>query len=65
VSLMIERRYEKGMANSLFWIIWFPVVYWMLSLCTTLVSFPKVMLKNKRERARWVSPDRGIGRIKS
>ncbi|MGL6148065.1 MAG: poly-beta-1,6 N-acetyl-D-glucosamine synthase, partial [Plesiomonas sp.] len=53
------------MANSLFWIIWFPVVYWMLSLCTTLVSFPKVMLKNKRERARWVSPDRGIGRIKS
>ncbi|MEG0264196.1 MAG: poly-beta-1,6 N-acetyl-D-glucosamine synthase, partial [Citrobacter sp.] len=48
---------------SLFWIIWFPVVYWMLSLFTTLVAFPKVMLKRKRGRARWVSPDRGIGRI--
>ena len=65
VSLMIERRYEKGIGASLFWIIWFPVVYWMLSLFTTLVSFPKVMLKRKRGRARWVSPDRGIGRIES
>lgn len=65
VSLMIERRYEKGIGASLFWIIWFPVVYWMLSLFTTLVAFPKVMLKRKRSRARWVSPDRGIGRIES
>lgn len=65
VSLMIERRYEKGIGASLFWIIWFPVVYWMLSLFTTLVAFPKVMLKRKRGRARWVSPDRGIGRIES
>ena len=65
VSLMIERRYEKNIGASLFWIIWFPVVYWMLSLFTTLVAFPKVMLKRKRGRARWVSPDRGIGRIES
>lgn len=63
VSLLIERRYEKNIAGSLFWIIWFPVVYWMLSLFTTLVSFPKVMLKRKRGRARWTSPDRGIGKI--
>ena len=54
-----------GIGASLFWIIWFPVVYWMLSLFTTLVAFPKVMLKRKRGRARWVSPDRGIGRIES
>ena len=63
-SLFIERRYEKGIAASLFWVIWFPVVYWMLSLFTTLVAFPKVMLRRKRSRARWVSPDRGIGRLK-
>lgn len=65
ISLIIERRYEKDIGASLFWIIWFPVVYWMLSLCTTLVAFPKVMLKRKRDRARWISPDRGIGRIQS
>ena len=65
ISLMIERRYEKGIGASLFWIIWFPVVYWLLSLFTTLVSFPKVMLKRKRGSARWVIPDRGIARIES
>ncbi|WP_233420674.1 hypothetical protein [Xenorhabdus nematophila] len=60
---MIERRYEKNIAASLFWVIWYPMVYWMLSLFTTLVSFPKVMLKVRRKRARWESPDRGIERI--
>ncbi|ELI8302983.1 poly-beta-1,6 N-acetyl-D-glucosamine synthase, partial [Yersinia enterocolitica] len=61
---VIERRYEPKLGNSLFWIIWYPMVYWMLSLFTTVVSFPKVMLNTKRKRARWVSPDRGIGRVK-
>ncbi len=64
ISLVIERRYEPKLGNSLFWIIWYPMVYWMLSLFTTVVSFPKVMLNTKRKRARWVSPDRGIGRVK-
>lgn len=64
VSLLIERRYENNLASSLFWIIWFPVVYWMLSLFTTLVAFTRVMLKGRNnKRARWESPDRGIGRI--
>lgn len=63
ISLFIERRYEKRIAGSLFWIVWFPLMYWMIGLFTTLVSFPKVMLKRRRARARWVSPDRGKGRI--
>lgn len=60
VSLMIENRYEHNLTSSLFWIIWFPVIFWMLSLATTLVSFTRVMLMPKKQRARWVSPDRGI-----
>ena len=63
VSLYIERRYERNVAGSLFWVIWFPMVYWMIGLFTTLVAFPKVMLKRKRARARWISPDRGKGSI--
>ena len=59
ISILIERRYEKGLPRSLFWVIWYPAVYWMLSLFTTLVAFPKVVLK-ARQRARWTSPDRGI-----
>lgn len=64
VSLLIESRYEKHIAGSLFWVIWFPLFFWLLSFFTTLIAFPKVMLQGRRKRARWVSPDRGIGRMK-
>ncbi|EFD0569332.1 poly-beta-1,6-N-acetyl-D-glucosamine synthase [Escherichia coli] len=60
VSLVIENRYEHNLASSLLWIIWFPVIFWVLSLATTLVSFTRVMLMHKKQRARWISPDRGI-----
>ncbi len=60
VSLMIENRYEHNLTSSLLWIICFPVIFWMLSLATTLVSFTRVMLMPKKQRARWVSPDRRI-----
>ena len=62
VSLLIDRRYEDGLLRSMFWVIWYPVVYWILSLFTTLVAFTLVMLRQRQERARWVSPDRGIER---
>lgn len=62
VSVLIDSRYEPSMRRTLYWIIWYPAVFWMLALLTTLVSFPKVMFRKRRERARWVSPDRGIAR---
>ena len=65
VSMLIERSYEKNIASSLFWVVWYPMVYWMLSLLTTLVSFPKTMLKSRGRRARWDSPDRGIAQLPS
>lgn len=60
VSMAIDRRYEKGLTYTLFWVVWYPMVFWMISLFTSLVSFPRVMLRSQRQRARWVSPDRGI-----
>ncbi|WP_198951364.1 hypothetical protein [Pigmentiphaga sp. NML080357] len=60
LSIFIDRRYESKLAGALYWVVWYPLAYWMLSLFTSLVSFPKVMLKLRRRRARWVSPDRGI-----
>lgn len=65
ISILIEQRYEKGFARTLVWIIWYPLVFWMLNLLTTLVSFPQIMLGKKRQRARWVSPDRGIKQLDS
>ncbi|MED5610255.1 MULTISPECIES: poly-beta-1,6-N-acetyl-D-glucosamine synthase [Pseudomonas] len=62
LSLLIERRYERHLASSLFWVIWYPFAFWLVTLLTTLVSFPKVMLRARQGRARWTSPDRGIKR---
>jgi biofilm PGA synthesis N-glycosyltransferase PgaC len=60
VSNLIDRRYEPNLHRSLYWIIWYPFAYWIINLFTTLFSFPKVMLRIRRQRARWSSPDRGI-----
>jgi biofilm PGA synthesis N-glycosyltransferase PgaC len=65
VSVAIDRRYEPRVRGSLFWIIWYPFVYWMMSLFTTVVSFTKVIFTRRRKRARWISPDRGIKKIAS
>jgi biofilm PGA synthesis N-glycosyltransferase PgaC len=62
VSLLIDSRYEKNLAGALFWVIWFPAIYWVLSLMTTIVAFTRVMIISQTKRARWISPDRGIER---
>jgi len=61
ISLLIDRRYEPKLIRAMYWIIWYPLVYWMLSLFTTLFGFVNVTLRGHRHlRARWISPDRGI-----
>ncbi len=62
LSVWIDRRYEPGLTQTLYWMIWYPLVYWLISMLTTLCSFPKVLFKTPRQRARWTSPDRGIKR---
>ena len=60
VSLLIDRRYEKRVGRNYFWMIWYPIAYWMLTTVTSIVAFPKAVLKRKGTRAVWTSPDRGI-----
>lgn len=60
VSLLIDRRYEPGIGRFYYWMIWYPVAYWMLSLATTLVAVPATIFGGRRTRAVWVSPDRGF-----
>jgi len=60
VSHVIERRYERSMLRSLFWVIWYPAAYWLISAATTVVAVPKVLFGRKNSRGTWVSPDRGL-----
>ncbi|MDB5850869.1 MAG: poly-beta,6 N-acetyl-D-glucosamine synthase [Rhodoferax sp.] len=59
VSMFLDAKYEKGLSRYYYWMIWYPLAYWMLSVFTTLVAIPKVIFRG-RKRAIWVSPDRGI-----
>lgn len=60
VSMVIDRRYETRIGRNYYWMIWYPIAYWMLSLFTTLVAVPKTLTTRRRKRAVWVSPDRGV-----
>lgn len=60
ISLTIDSRYEKKLYKHYFWMIWYPMVYWMINMTTTIVGFPKAIFKKRGQRATWTSPDRGI-----
>lgn len=61
ISLWMDRRYERGrVLRNYFWVIWYPLLYWVLSMLTTVVAVPRTLFKKKGKRARWTSPDRGI-----
>jgi len=60
ISLALDSRYDTGTFRSFFWMIWYPLAYWMINLATTIVAVPRAFLRNSKKRARWTSPDRGI-----
>jgi biofilm PGA synthesis N-glycosyltransferase PgaC len=60
VSHLLDSRYERGMLRSLFWMIWYPLAFWLLSAVTAAVALPRVLLQPTKERTTWVSPDRGL-----
>jgi biofilm PGA synthesis N-glycosyltransferase PgaC len=60
VSLMIDRQYDNSRTlRTYFWVIWYPLFFWVLMTITTAIALPKTIFK-KPKRARWVSPDRGF-----
>lgn len=59
VSMFLDSRYERGLGRYYYWMIWYPLAFWLLSVFTTIVALPKVLLRGSR-RARWKSPDRGL-----
>ena len=59
VSKFLDARYDQGLGKNYFWMIWYPIVYWLISLTTTFWALPKVLFRRKG-RARWISPDRGV-----
>ena len=61
-SLFIDAKYERGVGKYYYWIIWFPLVYWMINVATTVAGIPKALFRRRGARATWISPDRGVRR---
>lgn len=51
VSLYLDHRYDYGLFRYYFWMIWYPLAYWMLNMLSTVASVPKVILRGRGKRA--------------
>ena len=60
ISMWMDSRYERGLSKNYFWMIWYPFVFWIITVTATIVAMPKVLARKDEKRARWVSPDRGV-----
>lgn len=60
IALLIEHRYERHLLRTVFWIIWYPLAFWLLSALTAVVAFPRALLRPRARRTTWISPDRGL-----
>ena len=60
VSLTIDSRYEPKLGRYYYWMVWYPLVYWVLQAAATCVAVPKALLGGLKSRGTWTSPDRGI-----
>lgn len=62
IGLILDSFYERrGLLRYLFWAIWYPAIYWVLSAATTIVAVPKGFYKyGKTHYAVWRSPKRRL-----
>lgn len=60
VGCMIDRRYDERLLMYFLDTVWYPVAFWLISMITTVVALPAVVLRGRGKRAIWISPDRGI-----
>jgi biofilm PGA synthesis N-glycosyltransferase PgaC len=59
-SFLLDSRFERRSLSFIFWIVWYPLLFWSLQVLTTVVALPYALLRSKERRGTWVSPDRGI-----
>ncbi len=60
ISLKLDARYDHDLGKMYFWMIWYPLAYWVLNVLTTVYAVPKTLLRDRKARAIWKSPDRGL-----
>ncbi len=60
VAMRIDARYDYELWRNYFYMIWYPLAFWMIGMITSVVAFPRAIFRGKFQRGRWISPDRGL-----
>ena len=58
VAVQLDAPYERRPLRWVFWVVWYPAVFWLLQAATAVVGLPRAMLR--RSHGVWTSPDRGF-----
>ena len=60
LGVWLDGRYDRGLGRNYFWLIWYPLAFWVIHFSATVAAYPRVLIRRRNKRARWTSPDRGI-----
>lgn len=60
ISVSLDARFEKGLGSAIFWVIWYPLVFWLLQTGTAVAGLPRALRRPRHIRGTWISPDRGL-----
>jgi biofilm PGA synthesis N-glycosyltransferase PgaC len=60
ISITVDGRYDRRLGRVYYWLIWYPMVYWVIQVVTTVVAVPRALTRKKGSRGTWTSPDRGM-----
>lgn len=63
LSLWIDRRYDRDLMRYFAGTIWYPIAFWTITMATTVIAFPKALIRRRGKRAVWTSPDRGVSDV--
>ncbi|MFQ5559482.1 MAG: hypothetical protein ACE5FU_02710 [Nitrospinota bacterium] len=59
-GIFFDSRYEKKTGRYYYWIIWYPLFYWVISVSAMAVGVPRALFRKKKHFETWESPDRGL-----
>jgi len=60
VGMFLDHRYDLRFGRQFFWVIWYPIAFWLVTFLTAVVAVPKAAARSRGARALWTSPDRGL-----
>ena len=60
VSMSLERRYEPDIFKYFPWMIWYPMIYWLVMALTSCLGLYRAIFLGRKKLATWGSPDRGL-----